>query len=263
MTRTRRALLALLTLALLKRPADVLLAAMLPDAAVNPLPGRIAGMAAALLLLGLPAWLLCPWTSANLPRAKSPWPGMGLAVMAALLARAAMSPVDAAWQSFIGIAPDALPVPNSLSAAIAYAAALAVIPAVAEEAFFRGALLTALTEGCRRGGAVLIVSLAFALMHGSAANLPSLLVISLLLTLLMLHTGRIAVPMAAHLVYNLSALSGTALPPWMGAACGAGLLALTGYLYLGRPAGVRPPMQKADCWIAAASLAVLTALYFI
>ena len=75
MSKTRKALLALLALAVLKRPVDMLLAAMLPDSAVNPVPPCIAGMVAAVLMMGLPAWLLHPWTSPRLTRQKLVWPG--------------------------------------------------------------------------------------------------------------------------------------------------------------------------------------------
>lgn len=257
MSKTRKALLTMLALALLMRPVEILLAAMLPDASVNPVPQCIAGMAVTLLLMGMPAWLLRPWTSVRLRQGKSLWPGMALAVCTALLTRAAMTPVDAAWQSWLGLAPEVLPAPDGLPGALLYLAALAIIPAAAEEAFFRGAVLTGLLDGSRRATAALLTTTFFALMHGSAANLPSLLVISLMLTLLMLHTGRLAVPMTAHLVYNLTALNWGSLPEWGSILCGAGLIALTIFLCVRQPRVAHPPMKGLDGLIAAAGVGLM------
>ena len=262
MSNTRKALLTLLALVLVKRPLDLLLSAMLPDATVNALPQVIAGAAVALLLLALPAWRMRPWSSLRLTKAKSAWKGCAAGAVAAVMCRWALAPVDAAWQGWLGLSPEALPTPESLPVAMAYVVALAVVPAMAEEAFFRGALLTGLLDGSRRATAALLTAAAFALMHGSGANLPSLLALSLLLTLLMLHTGRIAVPVTAHLVYNLTALVGR-VPFWGSALCGAGLIAAAGWIILRQPEYAHPPMKKADGLIAGAALAVLAVQYFI
>lgn len=257
MSKTRKALLTMLALALLMRPVEILLAAMLPDASVNPVPQCIAGMAVTLLLMGMPAWLLRPWTSVRLRQGKFLWTGMALAVCTALLTRAAMTPVDAAWQSWLGLAPEVLPTPDGLPMALLYLAALVIVPAAAEEAFFRGALLTGLLDGSRRATAALLTTTFFALMHGSAANMPSLLVISLMLTLLMLHTGRLAVPMTAHLVYNLTALNWISLPGWGSILCSAGLIALMAYICVRQPRVAHPPMKGLDGLIAAAAVGLM------
>jgi membrane protease YdiL (CAAX protease family) len=198
-----------------------------------------------------------------LPQEKSAWPGMVLGAVMALLARAAMPPVDAAWQGMLGIMPDALPVPESVPVAVVYIIALAVIPALTEEVFFRGALLTGLLDGSRRATAVLLTTAAFVLMHGSLANLPSLLTISLVLTLTMLHTGRIAAAVTAHFFYNISALAWMAVPGWGSILCGAGLIGMMVYVIIRQPKMAHPPMKKANGLIAAAALIVLAALYFI
>lgn len=257
MSKTRKALLTMLALALLMRPVEILLAAMLPDVSVDPVPQCIAGMAVTLLLMGMPAWFLRPWTSVRLRRGKSLWTGMALAVCTALLTRAAMTPVDAAWQSWLGLAPEVLPAPDGLPGALLYLAALVIVPAAAEEAFFRGALLTGLLDGSRRATAALLTTAFFALMHGSAANLPSLLVISLMLTLLMLHTGRLAVPMMAHLVYNLTALNWCSLPEWGSILCGVGLIALMAYICVRQPRVAHPPMKGLDGMIAAVAVGLM------
>ncbi len=261
MSRLRRALLVMLALALLAVPVDALLAALLPDASVAQLPGIIAGAAVTLLLLGLPAWLLRPWTSPRLPRGKSAVPGILAGVATGLLARFALSPLNAAWQSRLGIVPEALPMPESWLVTALYMVALAAIPALAEEAFFRGALLTSLLDGARRGTALLLPALFFALMHGSLANLPGLLILSLILSLLMGQTGRIAGPVAAHFVFNLTALAQWQLPLWGSLLCGAGLIGLAVYFCLRQPKVAHRPMGRADGLIAAGTLLVLLARF--
>lgn len=263
MSKTRKALLTLLALAVLKMPVDLLLAAMLPDASVSPVVNCVVGAAVSLLLLGLPAWALRPWTSLRLPQKKSAWPGVLLGAAMALMTRAAMAPVDAAWQGWLGLAPDALPVPETVPVAAVYILCLAVVPALTEESFFRGALLTGLLEGSHRITAVLLTALSFALMHGSLAELPGLLMISLVLTLVMLHTGHVAAAVTTHFFYNISALAWAGLPGWGSGLCGALLIGMAAYIILCQPKMAHPPMKKADGLIAAAALGVLAALYFI
>ena len=260
MTRTRKVLLMLLALALLKRPVDALLVNMLPDtAAVN----AAAGAMVSLLLLGLPAWQLRPWTSPRLMQRKSPWEGMGAGALLAVLCRAALTPVDAAWQGFLGITPEMLPVPEGLPTAMLYVLTLAVVPSIIEEMFFRGALLTGLLDGSKRWTAVLLTAVSFALMHGNAANLPSLLATSLVLTLLMLRTGRLASAVAMHLVYNLTAFVWRGMPLWGSLLAGLMLLGGVVWCCVRRMKIAHPPMKKADGLIACAALAVLAMLYFV
>lgn len=263
MSKTRRVLLMLLALALLRCPLGMLLAAMLPDVSVNPVPQCAAGMVLSVLLMGLPAWLLRPWTSTRLRKAKAVWPGMVLGAVAALLTRTAMLPVDEMWQSWLNLTPDAVPVPESIPIAMLYIAALMVVPALMEEAFFRGAVMTGLLDGSQRMMAVLMTALPFVFMHGSLVYLPSLLVLSLTLTLLMLHTGHIAAPVTAHLVYNLTAVAWTAPAPWVSGVCGALLTALAVRICLSQPKYAHQPMKRLDGMIAGATFAVLAVSYFV
>lgn len=262
MSKTRKVLLILLALAMLRWPLDVLLHAVLPDAAVNPVPQCITGMVLSFLLLGLPAWLLRPWTSDRLVRTKNDRAGFIMAVAAALLVRAVMTPVDTAWQRLLHLAPDALPAPEKLTTAMLYIAALVIVPAVTEEAFFRGALLTGLLDGSRQGTAILLTSVAFALMHRSPAHFPSVLLLSAVLVLLMLRSGNIAVPITAHLVYNLTALNWGQIPLWVAALCGAGLVRLMLQMW-GQPKFAHQPMKRQDGLIAAAAIGVLTVTYIV
>jgi len=261
MSKTRKALLTLLALAVLTGPLKLLLAAMLPDSTVDPVPGCIAGMALSLLTMGLPAWLLRPWTSVRLTRQKSLLPGLVLAVLAAVTVRFGFQTIDGAWQSWLNLAPDALPVPDSIPLGMLYLATLVIVPALAEEAFFRGALLTGLMDGSRRATAAVLTVLSFALLHVSLANLPSLLAMSALLTLLMLHTGHIAVPVTAHLIYNLTALNGLAVPDWASWMCCGAAVVLGGYLLSEQPKIAHPPMKLPDGLIAAMTMTALILSY--
>ena len=148
MSRSRKVLLVMLALAMVKVPLDVLLAAVLPDVSVDAAPQMMASAAVALLLLGMPALLLRPWKSVRLVRTEKLRPALLLGGTAALLARAAMTPVDAAWQQMLGLRPEALPAPESAAAVMMYILSLAVIPAVAEEAFF----LQPRQQRLKRGG---------------------------------------------------------------------------------------------------------------
>lgn len=262
MSKTRKVLLALLGLAVVKTPVDMLLAATLPDASVSPVVNCLAGVLVSILLLGVPAMLLRPWTSIRLPQRKSCWPGMLLGAAMALLTRAALKPVDAAWQTWLALTPDMLPVPDGIPTAMVYIVALAVVPAITEEVFFRGTLLTGLMDGSRRGTAVVLTTLFFALMHGTLASLPSLVAVSLMLTLLMLHTGQVVAAVTMHFFYNISALAWPGIPGWGSLLCGASLIGLAAYICLRQPKIAHVPMKTADGLIAAAAMLLLTALYF-
>lgn len=263
MSKMRKALLVMLVLALVKRPLDMLLAAVLPDISVEAAPQLLAAAATALLLLGVPALLLRPWTSPRLVQPEKQWPCLALAICAPLLTRAAMTPVDAAWQRALGLTAESMPVPQSAAMVALYILCLAIVPAVAEEAFFRGSLLTGLLDGSRRAPAVVLTTLFFALMHGNLASLPSLLAVSLMLTLLMLHSGQVWVPVTAHFFYNICALAWVQIPWWGCIVSGALLMALAVYIIFRQPKMAHPPMKGLDGLIAAAALVALAAMYLL
>ena len=263
MSKMRKALLVMLVLALVKRPLDMLLAAVLPDISVEAAPQLLAAAATALLLLGVPALLLRPWTSPRLVQPEKQWPCLALAISAPLLTRAAMTPVDAAWQQALDLTAESMPVPQSAAMVALYILCLAIVPAVAEEAFFRGSLLTGLLDGSHRITAVLLTTASFALLHGSIESLPSLLVISLLLTLLMLHSGQVWVPVTAHFFYNICALPWRGVPLWGSILSGSLLIGLAIYIVIRQPKMAHPPMKGLDGLIAAAAFVLLAAMYFV
>lgn len=80
-----------------------------------------------------------------------------------------------------------------------------VLPAVCEEALFRGVLLSALEpRGTRR--AMLITALLFAGLHGSVVGLPGEILAGLLTAYLVLQTDSIYAGLIFHTVYNCSSL---------------------------------------------------------
>ena len=101
----------------------------------------------------------------------------------------------------------------------------ALIAPLAEELFFRGYLLAGLAR-YGTGRAVAVVSLSFALMHGSPAHA----LLGALLCLLTLQTGSLLAPFAVHACYNatllvLDALGLSALVcGWSLVACAVKLL---------------------------------------
>lgn len=263
MTATRRTLWTLLCLTLLRWPLAVLTAALLPDASVAPEVNYAASIAQSLLMFALPGWLLWPKGGEPAPDGRRLPAWLLAGAVCAVLARAAISPLNDWWSALIGADGTAVPVAQGVLAQALQVLALAIVPAVAEEVFFRGALLRSLQTCCGRWTALLLTTLLFALMHGSIAGLPGHLAISLLLTLLMMHSDCIYVPLAAHLTYNLTGLAWpqmAAFVPWV---CGGALVIAAAVMALRLPEGEGRRMGRFDWLLCGAILAVMAAQYFV
>jgi len=155
-----------------------------------------------IVLLGIPAVLMRPWRSSRLAEEKRWW-----IYAAFLLTAAAVQPLakhlGPYWTDLIGAGEaNAYPVPVNALETLLMICALAVLPAVCEEAFFRGAMLCGLMKKLGRSGAFWLTAAVFVLMHWQAEMLPFHIAVSLLLTLAMLRTGRIGLPMLMHAVIN-------------------------------------------------------------
>ncbi len=79
---------------------------------------------------------------------------------------------------------------------------LALVPAVCEEFFFRGFVLSGVRDGLNRYAALIIVSLAFGLFHYSAHRMVATSVLGLLLGLLVLRSASLWPAMLAHFLHN-------------------------------------------------------------
>lgn len=220
MTRLRRVLLILLVLALLRLPLNWLKALLLPEPDAAPLMNHAVTMLQALLLFALPGWLLRPEQMRIPPKPAYPagwgfWP-----VALAMLLRLTVAPLNRWWASLLNAPVSMMLVPQGGLDVIVWLLAAVVVPAVAEELFFRGALLGNLSGSSPRWQSVLLSTLAFALMHGNAAGLPGHLITGLVLSVLTLHSGRLAEPVAAHMMYNLLVLirwEAAGVVPWVAA----------------------------------------------
>lgn len=261
-TRTRMTLLILMGLTAVRIPLAMALQTLLPDASVAPAVNYIASMLQSLLMFALPGWLLTPrWQ--RMPESEGfRLNALLLPLATAVLGRLAATPLNAWWAGLVGAQGSAMPRAEGPLGIALMVLAMAVIPAIAEEVFFRGALLTNLLQCGSRGQAVALTTVMFALLHGSLAGLPGHLIISLLLTLLMVRSGRLAVPVVAHMAFNLLALARLNLPvyaPWL---AGGALALLTGWLLVTLPLG-KPRRLPATEWLLCAAILLAMAAQYV
>ena len=86
--------------------------------------------------------------------------------------------------------------------------AMALAPALAEEIFFRGALLGALSQRLGAGWGLLLSSLLFGILHLDPAQGGAAVILGLYLGALTLRTGSIHAAILCHGVNNLAAILG-------------------------------------------------------
>ncbi|MCX7736415.1 MAG: CPBP family intramembrane metalloprotease [Candidatus Kapabacteria bacterium] len=83
----------------------------------------------------------------------------------------------------------------------------AMIPAISEEALFRGFFQRSLEEKLKPIWAILISGITFGIIHMNPIDLVPLILIGIYLSLVAYHTGSIWVPIAAHFLNNFWALN--------------------------------------------------------
>ncbi|MBQ8653384.1 MAG: CPBP family intramembrane metalloprotease [Clostridia bacterium] len=205
----RMLLMTLLLMAL--RPLLARLTAYVPGAEDQAMRYAILTLHSA-ALWGLPALLMRPWRSDALPHSEKTGGACAAALLLGITAQLAMSPVTLWWSELLGMELHPMPMPENEVQWMLAVLALCLTPAVCEEAFFRGSVLTGMTMSGQKWSALAMTTLLFALMHGSLAGLPGHLTVSLLSTLLMLRWGKLRVCVLMHLGYNAASLLTGALP---------------------------------------------------
>jgi len=263
MTRTRWTLFTLLCVTLLRLPVTLLVQRLLPDVSVAPEWNYAAAMLQSIVMFALPGMLLIQrkGRTLQLDRWTLAWTAAAAAV--AVLARAALTPLNAWWGSLIGQSGTAIPEVRGLWDGLLRLLALAIVPAIAEELFFRGALLQNLRNALGDRKACGLTTLFFALMHGSLAGLPGHLGISLLLTLSALCSGSLSAPVSMHLIYNVTALVWPGSTAWVAWGCGGVLVLMLAWLLWRTKSGTVKRIRWPEALLCGATLGVMAALYLI
>jgi uncharacterized protein len=87
---------------------------------------------------------------------------------------------------------------------------LALLPAIAEELFFRAALLQLVAVWFRnRHAAILFSALIFAFLHATMAGLPAIFICGIILGYLFMWTGSLRVSIIGHFVFNAFEVTNT------------------------------------------------------
>lgn len=205
-----------LALALLTVPFGAALRLIVPEAGNGGAAYYLAVLVEEGLLWGLPALALRPWRSRNVAIRECPaW-----CCAAALMLGAGAQCALAALSGLLGLnGGTAITMPQDAREWLLAGMAMVIVPALCEEAFFRGALLGCLATKVGAAAAFGTTALIFALMHGSVGGLMPHLAVSAICTLLMLATGRLRLPILFHCGYNATALILPLLGnvPWLAA----------------------------------------------
>lgn len=207
-------LMALLILTAAKLLLERLLALMLPHD-LHQNTRLLLSMAQEALLIGLPALLMRRGRSARTGTMRL---SIGLLLCAAVLGlamRALVTPMTQLWGNFLSAPERQIAAADSAGEWCLQLLALAVLPAVLEEALFRGIVLQTLLDSGSRFGAWLLTTMFFSLLHGNLAALPAHLLFGGALTLAAMRTGNLLVPMVMHAVYNASALFWRGMSRWV------------------------------------------------
>lgn len=202
---------AVLALTLLMRPLGLMIGTLLPGVMTDGLLHDAGLVLEQALLWGMPALALRPWRSRNIAVHQRRLDVCAAAFFMGVLAQLGMTALMLLLDVRSGGTTEA---PQTAARWAADLTAAALIPALCEEAIFRGSLLSSLATRAGVKRAFVLTALIFALMHGQAAGLPAHLLVSVCCTLLMLATGRLMTPILFHLGYNAAGL----LVPAFGAA---------------------------------------------
>ena len=181
------------------------------------------------VLFGVPALFLRPWRLRDTDDPARGWRGCLTALLAGIVLALLLNPVSAGWSSLLYLAPQEAPMPATAWEWLVMALATVVVPALAEEAFFRGGVLCGLARGMSARAAFAATAVIFTLMHGRMAALPAHLACGALFTLGMLRYGRLWPPIIMHAGYNAATLALVGLGvtlPWLTLAATVPVMAI-------------------------------------
>ncbi len=106
--------------------------------------------------------------------------------------------------------------------------AVAITPAVCEEALFRGWLMGTLRRKLALAPAIVVQAVLFALFHMSPLSIVALAFVGLYLGWLFERTGTLYAPMTAHCLYNATAILAVNFPlRWLVSESGGFTLPVT------------------------------------
>lgn len=111
------------------------------------------------------------------------------------------------WISWLQLEREAsVPLPTSAGEWVLAVLALAILPAIAEEWFFRGMIYRGMAEIMKPFAASLVATVLFAAAHRSVNALPAMLIFGIIASLLVRHGGKMCYGIVFHLCYNMTAL---------------------------------------------------------
>ncbi len=126
----------------------------------------------------------------------------GVMVLGSMLINLTVYSIAGSAEQFGSSTADTLTQISSVSGALYVVIAFAIVPAVTEEFFFRGILLSEYSASGRLAS-MLITSLAFAMSHFDLLQLPAYLFSGLLLSFALTVTRSLLAPMLLHCAANL------------------------------------------------------------
>ena len=180
---------------------------LLPEGPTGALGHYLLLIAQEGILFGVPAFFLWPWRSRGVHPSRHWRRGCLLALPTGVLLALLLAPVSAGWSSLMHIAPQETPLPGTALEWVLMVLAMVVVPALAEEAFFRGGVLCGLARGVGGKAAFALTVAIFTLMHGRVAALPAHLACGGLFTLGMLRYGELWPSIVMHVGYNAATLA--------------------------------------------------------
>lgn len=210
-TKGEKALLAAILVFLLRYPVALVLNGLIPDAwGSTAVYARVIFRETVTYLLpGMAVVRRRRKISCNI----AGWYVVPAVLAAGVMAQYLLSALTEAWTGWTGLSSSgAMPMPNTAAEWVLAVPALVLLPAAAEETFFRGLLQGALQEEHSPMTALLLSTASFALMHASPAGLPAHLGCSLLLGALYAGTGSLALCVLFHAAYNGAAVAWSCFP---------------------------------------------------